>query len=99
MPKIISWFDDSNLDESSIREIIDHIKYIKYWRNPCKKCIVQACCTEICKEKIYHFRFDHYVIDNTRAMIVWFIKLLFGIGVAFVIAMMIILVLGSLLII
>jgi sulfatase maturation enzyme AslB (radical SAM superfamily) len=38
-------------------------------RNPCKKCIVRACCTNICEEKSYYKNFYEDRSTNDKCII------------------------------
>lgn len=41
-----------------------------FLKDPCKKCIVKACCTEQCDEKteLLHFIFPHNSINQTKTL-------------------------------
>jgi len=42
---------------------IQRCKMLKHWRNPCKKCIVQACCRNACVEFLAHNHYKYFWAD------------------------------------
>jgi len=42
---------------------IQKIKMLKHWRNPCKKCIVQACCGSACPKFLEHNKYKFFWSD------------------------------------
>lgn len=49
----------------------EQVNIVNIFRNPCVKCLVQACCTEACEQEKFFYKIHEYIVIPLIALITY----------------------------